>query len=128
VVVDPADLRNVLESEAKAICSLARVEPLRLLEAGEPHPTSENSITMALDHVSVFIPMKTLVDVLKERGRLDKEFEECERNIARLHGRLTDSQFLAKAPNEVVGRERERLKALQERSVRIQELLAQLPR
>jgi valyl-tRNA synthetase len=84
-------------------------------------------MTMVLDHVSVFIPMKALVDVSKERGRLAKELEECERNIARLHGRLKDSQFLAKAPEEVVGRERQRLQVLQERSVRIQELLAQLP-
>jgi valyl-tRNA synthetase len=124
VLVDPADLRGALEEAAPVIRSLGRVDPLRLLDAGDARPDAKQSVTAVVGKVAVFLPMAGLIDVAAEHKRLEKELSGAQANISRLEGRLGDQQFLSKAPEEVVERERARLQSLSERKERVRELLA----
>ncbi|MSQ13158.1 MAG: valine--tRNA ligase [Dehalococcoidia bacterium] len=127
VLVDPADLRGALEEAAPVIRALGRVDPLRLLGASDVRPDAKESVTAVVGKVTVFLPMAGLIDVAAERKRLEKELADCAANISRLEGRLADQQFLSKAPEEIVERERARLQSLGERRERVQELLETLP-
>ncbi len=55
----------------------------------------------------------------EERSRLETELEKLEAEIARARGRLSNQQFLAKAPAEVVAGNRRRLEELEQRRERI---------
>ena len=71
-------------------------------------------------------PLEGLVDIDAERNRLAAELADAEQALERLGARLSDAQFLEKAPEEVVERERDRQRATEERKARLQELLTQL--
>ncbi|MFH1140661.1 MAG: class I tRNA ligase family protein, partial [Chloroflexota bacterium] len=121
-----APLASVIAEEAEVIRSLARVDPLRILEQGAPPPSSHQTVTLVVGEATVYLPMGDAVDLASERQRLQKELASTQAATDRLAQRLEDQQFLAKAPEEVVEKERERLASAQERLARIGELLGQL--
>ncbi len=118
--------RQALEDEAAAVQTLARVEPLRLLADGDPRPSLQNTFTFVLSGAAVMVPLEGLVDLQQERRRLEKEMADSREAIQRLERRLEDQEFLGKAPEEVVERERQRLASMMERRQRIGELLGRL--
>ena len=59
--------------------------------------------------VDVYLPLKGLIDIDKEIGRLKKEIENAKKEVERINGKLANPGFLAKAPQEVI--EKERIKA-----------------
>ena len=125
LLVDPGTSGLFLAAEAPLIRALARVEPLRFLEGGEQLPTS-GAATAVVGGAVMAIPLEGLVDITAERTRLSGELADAQQALERLGARLADAQFLEKAPEEVVERERERQRATEERKARLQELLAQL--
>ena len=116
---------GILASEARAVETLARVSPLEVI-GGEAVAPSEKSVTLVVGGISVVLPLGDLVDVGQERKRLERERTDCEAAIQRLDSRLEDADFLAKAPEEVVDRERERRAALEEREQRLRKLIEQI--
>jgi len=56
--------------------------------------------------VEVFVPLKGLIDIGKETVRLKKELSAVEKDLARVRGKLKNPAFLAKAPAEVVDKEK----------------------
>jgi len=66
------------------------------------------------------------VNVEAEMVRLRAESGEAERYLIGLEARLANEQFLAKAPDEVVEKERQRLDDGRARQARLHELLAEL--
>ena len=56
----------------------------------------------------LYIPMGQLVDVAKELDRLDKELEKAQKNLAMIEGKLSNENFVARAPENVVKAEREK--------------------
>ena len=124
VLVDPGTT-SALEAEASLIRALARVEPLRFL-AGRDQLPSSGAATAVVGGAVMAIPLEGLVDIQAERTRLSGELADAEQALDRLAARLSDAQFLEKAPEEVVERERDRHRATEERRTRLEELLAQL--
>lgn len=70
----------------------------------------ENSVAIVTDSARMFIPLKEMIDTEKEERRLQKEKTRLEEEIRRLNGKLSNPDFLAKAPAQVVGAEQEKLK------------------
>ena len=118
--------RDTIAEEAEAIKSLARVEPLRILEEDAPRPPSHQTVTLVVGDATVYIPMGDVVDLASERRRLEGELASSRESTQGLERRLSDQQFLSKAPEDVVEKERQRLAATQERQSMIRELLEQV--
>ena len=76
--------------------------------------------------VRVYLPLAGLVDMEKEKTRLNKEMANVEKEIARLSGKLNNQGFLSKAPAEVVEGEREKLEAAKKKMTGLEETLAML--
>ena len=56
----------------------------------------------------LYIPMGQLVDVSKELERISKELEKARKNLAGLEAKLSNENFTARAPENVVNAEREK--------------------
>jgi valyl-tRNA synthetase len=57
----------------------------------------------------VVVPLKGLVDLDAEKARIQKEIAKAEKEIGQVDKKLSNQQFLANAPAEVVEKERNRL-------------------
>ncbi len=109
--------RDLLQAEAPLVKLLARLSELEVREAGRP----EAAASVVLSEAEVFVPLSGLVDMAQELSRLYKEKEKTEKELSRVETRLKNPQFLAKAPSEVVEKEKARARELQEKLQRIQE-------
>ncbi|MTI81543.1 MAG: valine--tRNA ligase [Firmicutes bacterium] len=56
--------------------------------------------------VEVVVPLKGLIDIDKEIARLNKELQSIEKELKRVQGKLNNQGFLAKAPADVVEKEK----------------------
>ena len=86
----------------------------------------DGEVSVVVKNGTVSIPLKGLVDLDRERQRLNDEIEELEENCGRLSVRLNDQAFLSKAPEDVVDRERQRLETAKERKLKVNEILSRL--
>ena len=57
----------------------------------------------------VLMPMADLVDLDKERERLEKELENAENMVKRTQAKLQNESFVSRAPQNVVDAEKEKL-------------------
>ncbi|MDD4323182.1 MAG: hypothetical protein PHG26_06435, partial [Dehalococcoidales bacterium] len=101
----------------------ARANPV-FLEDREAN-TSPDDIVSVGERADIAIPLKSLVDVEKEKARLSKEIIALEADVERLAARLTDEKFTTRAPAAVVDKERVNL---QTRSEKLEKLKAELAR
>ncbi|UNK22966.1 valine--tRNA ligase [Yersinia intermedia] len=102
--------RRVLENQS-FIQSLARLSSLTLLADGDKGPVS---VTKLVEGAEVLIPMAGLIDKATELDRLAKEVAKLETEIERIEGKLGNEGFVARAPEAVVAKERERMAACAE--------------
>lgn len=125
IVDAAADERSVAEDEADIIKMLARIEPLTLsVNGAQAVPT--NSVSMVISKGTLTVPLEGLVNLSDERKRLSSEITDIDKNRQRLSKRLNDINFLSKAPEEVIERERERLHAIEQRKSRVEHILSRL--
>ncbi|CNB78722.1 valyl-tRNA synthetase [Yersinia frederiksenii] len=102
--------RRVLENQS-FIQSLARLSSLSLLAEGDKGPVS---VTKLVEGAEVLIPMAGLIDKATELERLAKEVAKLEAEIERIESKLSNEGFVARAPEAVVAKERERMAACAE--------------
>jgi valyl-tRNA synthetase len=88
--------------------------------------TPPRSLVLVLKEAEVVIPMSSLFDLEAETARLEKELQEAAREQARLETHINDSSFLARAPEAVVVKEKERLNTVIEKQKKLREHLARL--
>ena len=108
---DDADRKRMAETEA-LLKRMAKVSSWRWLGDGEEAPPASVQV---VGDLKVLVPLAGVVDVNAERMRLGKEVDKVKKDMARVEGKLGNANFLAKAPQAVVAKERERGKALAHR-------------
>jgi valyl-tRNA synthetase len=96
-----------LERERVTIVRLAKLAELTLGESGE----RVGGHAVLPDGTSVFVPLGDAIDVGRECSRLGAEAERLAALLASQQKKLGNEQFVARAPAEVVAREREKLTA-----------------
>ena len=85
---------------------LAYADKVELLDA-EP-ANLDGMVTITTAEAKLYIPMGQLVDVAKELERVSKELEKARKNLASLEGKLSNENFVSRAPEAVVNAEREK--------------------
>jgi len=76
--------------------------------------------------LNVYIPLEGFIDFDKERNRLSKEIRELEGILKGLTMRLSDEQFLERAPEDVVRGTEEKRENLQEKLNHLQKNLSRI--
>ena len=67
------------------------------------------SATALVGEMQVLVPMAGLIDKAAELARLDKEIQRLQGEVQRVGGKLANEGFVAKAPAEVLDKERAKL-------------------
>ena len=125
-LVEANGWQQTIEEEADALRALSRVEPLRILAGDIPQPGAARGISLVVSPLVVRLPLEGVVDLEAGAERLRNDRNECLRNLDRVSALVSNENFRGKAKPEVVEREEERLRSLQERRQRLDEVLEQL--
>jgi len=99
------DLRRLADFEP-LLSKLAKLDSVRVLAAGEEAPMSATTL---VGEMEVLVPMAGLIDKDAELARLDKEIGRLQGEVQRVGGKLSNQGFVAKAPAEVLEKERAKL-------------------
>lgn len=99
------DLRRLADFEP-LLSKLAKLDSVRVLAAGEEAPMSATTL---VGEMEVLVPMAGLIDKDAELARLDKEIGRLQGEVQRVGGKLANEGFVAKAPAEVLEKERAKL-------------------
>jgi valyl-tRNA synthetase len=103
--------------------ALAKVESVEILADGIEPPLSSSSM---IGQMTVFVPMKGLIDPKAEQARLQKDLDKLQKNVDVLAGKLGNAGFVAKAPAAVVDLERAKLAELEGQLERVKTQIAQI--
>ncbi len=87
---------------------------------------ADGSVSVVSDGAKMYIPMAEIVDLEKERTRLEKEKENAEKEIARVNAKLSNASFTDKAPAAVVEAERAKLVKYTELLENVTDMLSKL--
>ncbi|MFA7632355.1 MAG: valine--tRNA ligase [Thiohalomonadaceae bacterium] len=98
--------RQRLQRNSMFLARLARTESITWLEANESTPESATSL---LGEMRILVPMAGLIDKEAELARLEREMAKLTKEIERTNDKLGNANFTAKAPAELVTKERQRL-------------------
>ncbi|MDM7858951.1 valine--tRNA ligase [Thiopseudomonas acetoxidans] len=96
------DLRR-LDVNHITLTKLAKLDSVTILDAGQEAPMSATAL---VGDMQVLVPMAGLIDTTAELARLDKEIQRLTGEIKRVAGKLSNQGFVAKAPAEVIEKER----------------------
>ncbi|WKT72538.1 valine--tRNA ligase [Acinetobacter variabilis] len=126
----PVLLQNTTEAEKAQITriealfkALAKVESITFLGDSEQPPLSSSSV---VGHVSVFVPMKGLIDPKAELGRLQKDLDKVQKQHDQIANKLSNEGFVAKAPAAVVEGERAKLAEFADQLAKIKANMEQI--
>lgn len=84
-------------------------------------PDEDGFLSATAEGVDVHIPTSGLVDMEKEKARLDREEEKAQSELTKLEGRLSNPQFVERAKPEIVEREQATAQELRDKLVKLQE-------
>ncbi len=104
------DLREVVAHNDSYIKLLGGIDNLELRPLNGEKP--ENAMAAVVTGIEVYLPLAGLIDVEKETQRLSKELAAMEKDLQRAGGKLNNAGFLAKAPENVIAKERAKYEEL----------------
>jgi valyl-tRNA synthetase len=100
---------NRLQANNDFLSKLANLESIDVLEGEAPA-----SATALVGKMEILIPLEGLIDKDAEIQRLDKEIAKLEKTIKQSSGKLSNENYVAKAPAEVVQKERDKLNEMEQ--------------
>ena len=105
VKTDPEEF-TFLKEQNNILRALAKVQNIF------PYSDMKQSMIKAstiIKNIEIFIPLEALIDVEKEKQRLQKEIDRIEVLNTALNKKLTNSNFIKRAPEDVIQKEKDKL-------------------
>ncbi len=125
VIVKPesGDLGMHLEKNGEYVRTLARVKELRIGIA-EVKPNA--AATAVIKGAELYVPLEGVLDLAEERSRLQKEIAKTSQDIELFTKKLSNKNFVEKAPKTVVAKDTARLEELKAIREKLEQNLALL--
>jgi valyl-tRNA synthetase len=98
----------------------------RLSEISFADAPPQGAVQLVVRGEVAALPLKGVIDVAAEKGRLEKELAKVDADIKRVDAKLNNADFIRRAPEEVVDGEREKGEEAQGRRGKIVEALERL--
>ncbi len=114
--------RARLTANEALIGRLARVSKLTHSDTS----TGEGDVQMVVGEATFVMPLGDVIDLATERARLQRDLSKLEGEIAKIEKKLANEQFIAKAPEEVVEEQRERLVEASQTRQKLSDAVARL--
>ncbi len=86
----------------------------------------KGSAQFVLGEAVVALPLGDVIDFARERARLEKDLKKAREEIARFDAKLSNEQFVAKAPEEVLEEQRTKRAEAAALAVRLEEAISRL--
>ncbi len=118
LVVATGDSKASVERNAESIKSLARIGNLTHADSVAESDKSKY-LTSHLSGIDLYIEVAGLIDVEKELGRIDSELQSIAKDLARSEGKLSNEQFVSKAPAAIIEKERGIVAELSEKRAKL---------
>ena len=122
--------KAMLEEQGTTLQRLARVDTLEVNAEENGHASGRAEAVGAhavlKNGVEVFIPLEGVIDVARERVRLQEEVDRLRAQVESTRAKLSNDGFLSGAPPEIVDREREKQSSFQEQLTKLQGKLSSL--
>jgi valyl-tRNA synthetase len=125
-MVAPGSYRQTITKYSYVFARLCNVSQTSLLDNNTATP--DESASVVVNDVTVYLPLAGMIDVQAECDRLTKEQRKLQEQITRSQAMLSNDQFVSRARPDVVERERTKLADLEASVVQITERLASLCR
>ncbi|MED3660974.1 valine--tRNA ligase [Ureibacillus sp. FSL K6-8385] len=118
-----ADTVKILEENKAYLERFCNPEPLVI---GEQIETPDKAMTAVVTGAELFLPLAGLIDLDEEIARLEKELDKWAKEVKLVTGKLSNENFVKKAPEALVAKEREKLKDYQEKYDTVKKRLDEL--
>ncbi|MDO4626498.1 MAG: valine--tRNA ligase [Pasteurellaceae bacterium] len=103
--VSAENAKNIAENE-RLLKPMAKLDHIQILNNGEEPPLS---VAKLVGNQELFVPMAGFINKDAELARLNKEIEKYQGEIQRIESKLSNETFVAKAPEAVIAKEREKM-------------------
>jgi valyl-tRNA synthetase len=107
---------EILETHSLYINTLARVN---LIESGPEVEKPKVSASSVSDGMDIFVSLEGKMDFAEEKKRIEKELKKIEKDIIVLVKKLSNKNFIDKAPPEVIEKDNQRKQNLSEKQTRL---------
>jgi valyl-tRNA synthetase len=114
---------SVLEMYGSYLRKLARVTSIRRIGSEETPKLASSAI---VNGTEIYVPLEGLIDVEAERARLHKEITRLVASVESIQKKLSNPNFIDRAPKEVVQKEQEKLSNFEESLEKLRRNLEQL--
>ena len=108
----------------KFICKLAYASAISV--TSELPETTDGMVSVITDNARMFMPMAELVDLEKEKARMEKELASARKQLDGQIAKLSNEKFVSRAPEAVVNAEREKKAKLEALIENLEESLKNL--
>jgi len=115
-----------LDSHRYLLESVGRIESINLLADNEQAPESATGL---VGQMKVLLPLGSLIDKKEELARLEREIIKFEKDLTKVNGKLNNENFIKRAPQDVVDKEKSRadelslaIEQLQEQKSKVESL------
>ncbi len=113
-----AEQKATLEANVDLLKAMAKLSDISVLADNQEPPLS---VSKLVENVEVFVPMAGFIDKDKELARLQKELDKTANEISRIENKLNNEAFVAKAPEAVIVKEREKMQGYQQAQEKLQQ-------
>ncbi len=116
--------KRLIQLNRDSIMKLSGASQIRFADSGAA--VEGKTVSQATEIAQIYIPLGELVDIEKEKARLQAEIERVKGEIERADGKLANRDFVAKAPKKLVDNEREKLEKYRDMKEKFERQLAEL--
>ena len=124
VVSQEEEVRGIFESGRLFFASLGSASEVVIQK--DNAGIAGDAVSAVIHKAVLYIPLEELVDVAKEKERLEKERERLVKELARVNGMLGNERFISRAPEAKVQEEKEKLVKYGQMMKQVEERLKQL--
>jgi valyl-tRNA synthetase len=111
------EIQKILQAQGAYIKELARVEHL---ETGSDIEKPKVAASSVLGEMDLIIPLEGMMDFQEERNRVEKELKKIEKDLIFLNKKLSNPNFVKKAPAEVIEKDEQRKTTLSEKQAKLE--------
>ena len=116
-----SEMQSLVAEQESIISGIARLDGI---EFGNEAPAE--SIEKTLDGYKIIIPLEGLINPEEERTRLQKELTKLEEEIKIISSKLDNKQFIAKAPAEVIHKEKKKIEDVENKKKMLEKSILNL--
>jgi valyl-tRNA synthetase len=114
---------DVAQHQIDYIKKLARVSEIKVDKNLEKPKASASAVVKGSE---IYIPLEGLIDLERERNRLQKEISRLEASLTGIEKKLSNEKFLQNAAAEIVEKEKEKKRGWEENISKLKSILAGL--